>query len=149
MEIVKSCGEAAPNSRGVPRRRRRRNAFGLIQEYCTRIESSVELSDNLIIKMKKFGLVSLIGLFSVFIVPAQVVPSGVVISVPNVAVNKSSALEPLEPGTLERIVFIHYANGKIVASAKTPSAMIHLRLLTFTTSPAEFQISDFRFQIKT
>jgi len=34
LEIVKSCGEAAPNSQGVPRRRRRRNAFGLIQEYC-------------------------------------------------------------------------------------------------------------------
>ena len=35
LEIVKSRGEAAPNSRGVPRRLRRRNAFGLIQEYCT------------------------------------------------------------------------------------------------------------------
>jgi len=35
LEIVKSRGEAAPNSRGVPRRRRRRNAFELIQEYCT------------------------------------------------------------------------------------------------------------------
>ncbi len=81
--------------------------------------------------MKKFGFVSLIGLFSIFIgitvaqalvfVPSQVAPSGVAISVPDVAVNKSSALEPLEPGTLERIVFIHYANGKVVASAKAPS----------------------------
>ena len=35
LEIVKSRGEAAPNSRGLPRRLRRRNAFGLIQEYCT------------------------------------------------------------------------------------------------------------------
>jgi len=35
LAVLKSCGEAAPNSRGVPRRHRRRNAFGLIQEYCT------------------------------------------------------------------------------------------------------------------
>jgi hypothetical protein len=35
LAVLKSCGEAAPNSRGVPRRLRRRNAFGLIQEYCT------------------------------------------------------------------------------------------------------------------
>lgn len=81
--------------------------------------------------MKKFGLVGIIGLLSVFMgiaiahafafVPAHVAPSGVAISVPDVAVNKSPALEPLEPGTLERIVFIHYANGKTVASARAPS----------------------------
>ncbi len=81
--------------------------------------------------MKKIGLVILTGLLSVFIgiavaqalvfIPAQVVPSGVAISVPDVAANKSPTLEPLEPGTLERIVFIHYANGKVVASAKAPS----------------------------
>ena len=35
LAVLKSRGEAAPNSRGVSRRRRRRNAFGLIQEYCT------------------------------------------------------------------------------------------------------------------
>ena len=81
--------------------------------------------------MKKIILISLIGLFSILIgaaavqalvfIPAQVAPSGVSISVPDVAVNKSPALEPLEPGTLERIVFIHYANGKVVANAKAPS----------------------------
>ena len=81
--------------------------------------------------MKKIILGSLIGLLLVFVgiaiaqalvfIPAQVAPSGVSISIPDVAVNKSPALEPLEPGTLERIVFIHYANGKIVATAKTPS----------------------------
>jgi hypothetical protein len=81
--------------------------------------------------MKKLSLGILIGLLSVFIeiivvralvfVPAQVVPSGVVMSVPDIAVNKSPALKPLEPGTLEKIVFIHYANGKIIASAKAPS----------------------------
>ena len=38
LAVLKSRGEAAPNSRGVPRHRRRRNAFGLIQEYCTRQE---------------------------------------------------------------------------------------------------------------
>ena len=38
LAVLKSRGEAAPNSRGVPRRRRRRNAFGLIQEYCTSSE---------------------------------------------------------------------------------------------------------------
>ena len=29
---------------GLPRRRRRRNAFGLIQEYCTKLESGVSIS---------------------------------------------------------------------------------------------------------
>jgi hypothetical protein len=38
LAVLKSRGEAAPNSRGVSRRRRRRNAFGLTQEYCTRKE---------------------------------------------------------------------------------------------------------------
>ncbi len=38
LAVLKSCGEAAPNSRGGSRRLRRRNAFGLIQEYCTRKE---------------------------------------------------------------------------------------------------------------
>ncbi len=81
--------------------------------------------------MKKIGLVILTGLLSVFIgiavaqalvfIPAQVVPSGVAISVPDVAANKSPTLEPLEPGTLEKIVFIHYANGKVVSSTKAPS----------------------------
>lgn len=81
--------------------------------------------------MKKIVLVRLIGLLSVFLgiavaqalvfVPAQVAPSGVSISVPDIAVNKSPALESLEPGSLERIVFIHYANGKVIANAKAPS----------------------------
>jgi len=65
--------------------------------------------------MKKFGLVSLVGLFSIFI--------GIAVAqalVPDVAINKSPVLD-LEPGTLERIVFIHYANGKVVANAKAPS----------------------------
>jgi len=35
LAVLKSRGEAAPNSRRVPRRLRWRNAFGLIQEYCT------------------------------------------------------------------------------------------------------------------
>jgi hypothetical protein len=36
LEIVKSRGGAVPNSQVAPRRRRRRNAFGLIQVSCTR-----------------------------------------------------------------------------------------------------------------
>jgi len=36
LEIVKSRGETAPNLWGVPCHLRRRNAFGLIQEYCTK-----------------------------------------------------------------------------------------------------------------
>ncbi len=36
LAVLKSRGEAAPNSRGVSRR----NAFGLIQEYCTSIKLS-------------------------------------------------------------------------------------------------------------
>ncbi|TAL48751.1 hypothetical protein EPN83_03050 [Patescibacteria group bacterium] len=35
LAVLKSCGEAALFLRGAPRRLRRRNAFGLIQEYCT------------------------------------------------------------------------------------------------------------------
>jgi len=35
LAVLKSRGEAAPNSQGGSRRRRWRNAFGLIQEYCT------------------------------------------------------------------------------------------------------------------
>jgi len=45
-------------------------------------------------------------------VPAEVAPSGVTISVPDVAVNTSPVLQPLEPGSLERIVFIHYAMAR-------------------------------------
>jgi len=35
LEIVKFRGEAVPNLRGLPRRRRRRNAFELFLEYST------------------------------------------------------------------------------------------------------------------
>src|SRR3989344_2612632 len=35
LAVLKSCGEAAPNSRGVPRRLWRRKRFGLIQKYST------------------------------------------------------------------------------------------------------------------
>ncbi|MDI6820619.1 MAG: hypothetical protein QMD65_00360 [Patescibacteria group bacterium] len=45
LAVLKSRGEAAPNSRGVPRRLRRRNAFGLIQEYCT-IEEIASFEDS-------------------------------------------------------------------------------------------------------
>ncbi len=81
--------------------------------------------------MKKFGLVSLIGLLSVFagitiaqalvFVSAQVAPSGVSISVPDIAVSKSPVLKLLKPGTLEKVIFIHYTNDKIVSNANTPT----------------------------
>ena len=100
--------------------------------------------------MKKIGLVSLIGFLSVFIgvavvqalvfVPAEVAPSGVVISVPDVAVDKSPVLERLEPGTLERIVFIHYANGKVVASAKAPSCY-KLLGVKWKSSPVSYVVN--------
>jgi len=40
LAVLKSRGEAAPNSRGIPRPSTGsgRNAFGLIQEYCTNTE---------------------------------------------------------------------------------------------------------------
>lgn len=47
--------------------------------------------------------------------PAMVAPSGVTVSVPEVAISNSLSLEP---GSLERVVFIHYANGRVVARAK-------------------------------
>ncbi|KKP64265.1 MAG: Transcriptional regulator, XRE family [Candidatus Nomurabacteria bacterium GW2011_GWF2_35_12] len=53
LEIVKSRGEAAPNSRGVPRHRRRRNAFGLIQEYCTHMKTNK--TDNITLDFKVKG----------------------------------------------------------------------------------------------
>jgi len=76
--------------------------------------------------MKKLSLGILLGLgvlvFSgiavaraLVFIPAEVVPSGVTVSVPDVAVDKSPALEP---GTLERTIFIHYANGKVTAKGK-------------------------------
>lgn len=81
--------------------------------------------------IKKISLISLGSLVSVFagaaivgaivFIPAHVAPSGVTILVPDVAVGKSPVLETIEPGTLERTVFIHYAGGKTTASAKTLS----------------------------
>src|SRR3989344_4596962 len=38
LAVLKSCGEVALNSRGIPRRLRRRNAFGLSSIYCTSTE---------------------------------------------------------------------------------------------------------------
>ncbi len=40
LTVLKSCGEAAQIFGGFPRRLWRRNAFGLIQEYCTSKEKS-------------------------------------------------------------------------------------------------------------
>jgi len=48
LEIVKSCGEAAPNFGGLFRR----NAFGLIQEYCTIEEIADALGVSLDVLMK-------------------------------------------------------------------------------------------------
>jgi len=80
--------------------------------------------------MKKLSLGILIGV-AIFVfagiargivfVPAIVVPSGVTVSVPDVAVDKAQALVPLEPGSLERTIFIHYANGKVVVKGKAPA----------------------------
>ena len=53
LEIV--SGAAPPPFRifagGIPRRRRRRNAFGLSLEYCTRIKLS-DVANNTIIKIE-------------------------------------------------------------------------------------------------
>lgn len=76
--------------------------------------------------MKKLSLGILLGLgvlvFSgvavaraLVFIPAEVVPSGVTVLVPDLAVDKSPALEP---GTLERTIFIHYANGKVIAKGR-------------------------------
>jgi hypothetical protein len=54
-------------------------------------------------------------------VPAIVQPSGIPVIVPDVAVDKSPVLKGIQPGTLERTIFIHYANGKVVSTAKTPT----------------------------
>src|SRR3989338_2213057 len=54
-------------------------------------------------------------------VPAEVAPSGVTVSIPDVVVDKSPVLASLKPGSLERVVFIHYANGRVEARAKVSS----------------------------
>ena len=81
--------------------------------------------------MKKIGLGILITITvlalsgitaqALVFVPARVEPSGVPVFVPDVAVGHSPTLKGIQPGTLERTIFIHYANGKIVSSAKTPT----------------------------
>lgn len=58
---------------------------------------------------------------AIVFIPTKIERSGVMVSVPDIAVDKSPALIPLEPGTLEKIVFIHYANGRVEAKAKTPA----------------------------
>lgn len=54
-------------------------------------------------------------------VPAVVQPSGVPVVVPDTAVNKSPVLEGIEPGTLERTIFIHYAKPPTAGGAKAPT----------------------------
>jgi hypothetical protein len=54
-------------------------------------------------------------------VPAVVQPSGVPVVVQDIAVGKSLVLKGIQPGTLEKTVFIHYANGKVVSTAKAPT----------------------------
>lgn len=71
--------------------------------------------------MKKLGLGILIALAVLAIsgavvqalnfVPAEVKSSGVTVTVPDIAADKARALG-IEPGTLEKTIFIHYANGK-------------------------------------
>lgn len=80
--------------------------------------------------MKKLGIGILISLIvlvaagvsqALVFSPAQVLPSGVQVTVPNIAVDRAKALG-YEPGTLEKVVFIHYANGKSeVKGAKAPT----------------------------
>lgn len=89
--------------------------------------------------IKKISLISLGSLISVFagaaivgaivFIPAHVAPSGVTVLVPDVAVSKSPVLETIEPGTLERTVFIHYAGGKTTANAKGAKALSCYKLL--------------------
>lgn len=78
--------------------------------------------------MKKIDLGILIGAVVLMIsgiggaqalvfMSAKVVPSGVTVTVPDVALKAPA----LEPGSLERTIFIHYSNGKVVLSAKTPT----------------------------
>jgi len=59
--------------------------------------------------------------FALVFVPALVKPSNATVVVPYVAVNRSPVLEEIQPGTLEKTVFIHYANGKVVSTAKAPT----------------------------
>jgi hypothetical protein len=56
-------------------------------------------------------------------VPTIVQPSGIPVIVPDVVVDKSPVLKGIQPGTLERTIFIHYANGKVVSTAKTPTLL--------------------------
>ena len=100
--------------------------------------------------MKKLGLGVFIGVVLVFsgiavakalvFLPAEVAPSGVAVKVPDVAIGKSPVLEGLEPGTLERAVFIHYASGKVTAKAKTPNCY-KLYGIKWKTLPVNYVVS--------
>lgn len=78
--------------------------------------------------MKKIGLGILVALGVLAIsgavaqaltfVVTEVEPSGVTVTVPDIAADKAKALG-VEPGTLEKTVFIHYANGKSEVKGKT------------------------------
>lgn len=60
--------------------------------------------------------------------PVSVLPSGVTVKVPNVAAEKAIALG-ITPGTLEKTVFIHYANNASKARpTKTPTCYKLLRV---------------------
>jgi hypothetical protein len=77
-----------------------------------------KLSLGISIGLTVFALFGITIAQALVFIPARVVPSDVIVSVPDVAVNKIPALEP---GTLERTIFIHYANGKAVAHTKAPT----------------------------
>lgn len=61
------------------------------------------------------------GASALNLVPAQVTPGEVSVKVPEVAIKKSPVIDQITPGTLEKIVFIHYAGGKIKVKGSGPS----------------------------
>ncbi len=80
--------------------------------------------------MKKLGLgivitvavlmLSAVAVKAIVFVHAVVEPSGVIVEVPDVAVKHSPALKDIEPGTLEKTLFVHYADGRVISKARTP-----------------------------
>jgi hypothetical protein len=57
--------------------------------------------------------------FALIFVPARVQPSGGMVNVPNVARDRAPPL--VEPGTLEKTIFIHYAKSSKTGGAKVPT----------------------------
>jgi hypothetical protein len=107
--------------------------------------------------MKKLLLVSIVTMLllpavalALVHVPAVIQPSGVPVVVPDVAVGNSPRLKGIQPGTLERTIFIHYVDGssRVVSTAKAPTCYKLLNVkwkslpINYVVNPSGSGLSD-------